>query len=62
MKDKKLTESQVRGIFRAYDDGVTLEAISQLFKVSQHSIINMVHAYFCGQRRNINERFIHNKN
>ena len=50
MKDKKLTESQVRGIFRAYDDGVSLEDISQLFKVSQHSIINMVHAYRCGKR------------
>ena len=50
MKDKKLTESQVCAIFRAYDDGVTLEAISQLFKVSQHSIINMVHAYRCGKR------------
>ena len=50
MKDKKLTESQVCAIFRAYDDGVTMEAISQLFKVSQHSIINMVHAYRCGKR------------
>ena len=50
MTEKTLTESQVRGIFRAYDDGVSLEAISQLFKVSQHSIINMVHAYRCGQK------------
>ena len=50
MKNKTLTESQVCAIFRAYSDGVTLEAISQLFKVSQHSIINMVHAYRCGKR------------
>jgi len=51
MKDKQLTKSQVRGIFRCYDDGVTLEAISQLFKVSQHSIINMEHAYKIGKKK-----------
>ena len=47
--EKTLTESQLLGIKRAYDDGVTLQAISILFKINQHDIINLVHAFKCGQ-------------
>jgi len=46
-----LNESQVRGILRCYDDGVTLEAISQLFRIEQHDLISLVHAYKCGKKK-----------
>ena len=46
-----LNESQVTGILRAYDDGVTLAAISQLFKIEQHDLIILVHAYKCGRKK-----------
>lgn len=38
-------EQKIRAIVRAYDDGLTLEAISQLFKVNQHDLISIIHAY-----------------
>jgi len=43
-----LNESQIRGILRAHDNGVTLEAISQLFRIEQHDLINLIYAYKCG--------------
>lgn len=44
-----MDKKQIRAIVRAYDDGVTLEAISQLFKVGQHDLINIVYAYKLGK-------------
>jgi len=46
-----MDEQKVRVILRAYDDGITLEAISQLFKVTQHDLINIIHAYKLGRKR-----------
>ena len=46
-----MNESQAKGILRAYDDGVTLAAISQLFKIEQHDLISLVHAYKCGKKK-----------
>ena len=43
-----LNKSQVRAVVRAYNDGVTLQAISILFKLTQHEIINIIHAYKIG--------------
>ena len=48
-----LNESQVRGILRAYEDGVTLEAVSQLFRIEQNDLINLIHAYMCGKKGEI---------
>lgn len=39
----------VTAICRAYDDNMTLQAISQLFKVTQHDLITIIHAYKCGK-------------
>ena len=38
-----LNKQKIHAIVRSYDDGVTLPALSQLFKVSKHDIINLVH-------------------
>jgi len=38
-----LNKQKIYAIVRAFDDGITMEAISQLFKVSKHDIINLVH-------------------
>jgi len=46
-----LNESQVVGILRAYEDGVTLAAISQLFRIEQHDLISLIHAYKCGKKK-----------
>ncbi len=45
-----LNESQVTGILRAYENSVTLQVISQLFKIEQHDLISLVHAYKCGKK------------
>ena len=49
MKKVTLTESQIKGMFKAYENGITLEAISILFKIEKHQITNMVNAYKCGK-------------
>ena len=46
-----LNKSQIRAVCRAYDDGVTLQAISLLFKLTEHEIINIIHAYKVGRTR-----------
>ena len=46
-----LNESQVTGIMRAYEDGVTLQAISQLFRIEQDDLIILIHAYKCGRKK-----------
>jgi len=43
-----LNKSKVRGVIRAYEDGVTLQAISMLFKIKEHDIIHIIHAYKIG--------------
>lgn len=45
------TKQRVEGIIRAYDDGLTLQAISQLFKIEQHELIHIIHAYKIGKKR-----------
>lgn len=42
---------KVRAIIRAYDNGVTLQGISQLFKVEQHDLISIIHSYKIGRKR-----------
>ena len=48
---RTINASVVRAIIRAYEDGVTSQAISQLFKVSQHDIINIMYAYKIGKTK-----------
>jgi len=45
-----MSPKTIRAILRAYEDGVTLEALSHLFKVTQHELIIMVHAYKIGKK------------
>jgi len=46
-----MDEEKIIAIIRAYDDGVTLAAITQLFKVEQHDLISIIHAYKIGRKR-----------
>ena len=50
-----LSESQIRAVLRAYDDCVSLQAISILFKLTQHEIINLVHMIKCVRKINYDE-------
>ena len=47
---RTINESVIRAVLRAYDDGITLQAISQLFKIDQHNLINIIYAYKCGKK------------
>ena len=38
-----LNKQKIYAMVRAWDDGVTQEAISMLFKVSKHDVINVIH-------------------
>jgi len=44
-------QHKARAIIRAYDDGMTLQAISQLFKIEEHCLINIIHAYKIGRKK-----------
>ena len=46
-----MNKEKVQGIIRAYEDGVTLPAVSQLFKVTYEEIISIIHAYKIGRKR-----------
>ena len=48
---RTINESVIRAVLRSYEDGVTLQAISQLFRIEQHDLISLVHAYKCGKKR-----------
>ena len=47
MEKKELTETQIKGLVRAFDDGVSLQALSMLFKLNKHEIINIIHIIKC---------------
>ncbi len=35
---------KIKNIIKAYDDGITLQGVSQLFKVSQHDLIIIIYS------------------
>lgn len=42
-----LNNSKKRAIVRAYDQGMSLPDVAALFKVSYHTIVNIVHLNKC---------------
>ncbi len=46
-----MDKQKIKSIVRAYDDGVTLEAISILFKVEQKELINIIYIIKVARRK-----------
>ena len=44
-----MTKRKIKMIIQAYDNGLTLQGMSMLFKLTEHEIINIVHIIKCAR-------------
>ena len=48
-----MTKRKLLSIIVAYENGMTLPAISQMFKITKHEIILIIHSYWIGKKSEV---------